>query len=202
MPQDGSEILSVIFVVGSLPAAWHSMKNGPTAENGKHWVKAHDPNWPKNGEKMRFGFMFPFFAILGPTFFPNCGQPALFCFSAVVFFQLLAFGPLYQAASQPQINSRHWKWLKSTMPTKSTTPHPFLFSGINFLLHHALCYTKNSPAKLLYYTTPPHLLSSRLDSGKTSSSQKKTQKLKRCLKQLNNELEYSVFANTSLINSK
>ena len=43
-----------------------------------------------------------------------------------------------------------------TVPTKSITPHPFLFSGINFLLHRTLCYTKISPAKLilLHYTAP------------------------------------------------
>ena len=44
----------------------------------------------------------------------------------------------------------------NTVPTKSITPHPFLFSRINFLLHRTLCYTKISPAEsiLLHYTAP------------------------------------------------
>ena len=55
-----------------------------------------------------------------------------------------------------------WVWpfqtigVSSTVPTKSITLHPFLLSGINFLLHRTLCYTKISPAELmlLHYTAP------------------------------------------------
>ena len=67
---------------------------------------------------------------------------------------------------------------------------PLFVSGINFLLHRTLCYTRIPQPNYFYYTTPPHLLPSCLDSGKTSSSQITTQKLKRYLKKLNVESEH------------
>ena len=54
-----------------------------------------------------------------------------------------------------------------TVPTNSITPHPFLVSRINLLLHRTLRHTTCSPAEFILLNSTP-LISPRLDGTKTS----------------------------------